>query len=841
MSTRHLIIHGHFYQPPRENPWILAIEPQETAAPYADWNQRINRECYAPNTKSRLLDNSGRIKRLINNYEHLSFNFGPTLLSWMEKADPKTYTRIIEADRETAAARDGHGPALAQIYNHIIMPLASDSDRLTQIRWGLADFESRFGRRPEGMWLAETAADLKTLRMLAQEGIKFTILSQGQAKAVRPLIACRAAAGNAGQWCDVSGGRVDPREPYRVFWGNGPSDYLDVFFYDGPVSRAIAFEKLLSSGANLLGRIEQAFGAPKAGNAPRLVNLATDGESYGHHFAFGDMALAWLFDHLEENSGDPEAIQLTNYGQYLANFPPVMEAEIFDDTSWSCAHGVERWRSDCGCNTGGGGGHWNQKWRKPLRDGFNWLRDQLAEVFAAQTKNLLADPQAARNDYIRVVVSGYDPEVRSEFIRTHQIRPLSGEESATVLALMESQLMSLYMFTSCGWFFDEISGLEPVQNMRYALRGIELAGRYAPRDLTAGLLNYFRTIVPNVSEYKTGLDVWQDKVAGDSLSLPAVAAHWAAAMILNVPVMLECFVVPEFSQRGLTRLSGDGVEIIAGMVDITDRRLARTTPCLCLGIYSGGTHLAILTKEADPEAGAPRWLQPEYLRAAVSGDLSASAALSLWEKMTGLMPDGSRFVLEDLLPHCRRMLLGTLVEDLYDDIKNHAMDIFNRNQHLLMMNRSAGQSLTWMERFLFRVMGEAELKRILGPADFDRPVNLPALTNLLNKRGLVGQAKEEPVLAETGQLFLDKVFHSLRGDEAGHRKALLAELVGFIRLIREEGFNIDLWAGQNQWYTLRADTAFVSRLTPEEKALLDDLGVALGFSPDFGDQLSGPG
>ena len=839
MSTRHLIIHGHFYQPPRENPWILAIEPQETAAPYADWNLRINRECYAPNTKSRLLGPDGSITRLINNYEYLSFNFGPTLLSWLEKADPGTYASLIAADRRAAEARGGHGPALAQVYNHIIMPLANTRDRLTQIRWGLCDFETRFGRRPEGMWLAETAADLETLRMLAEAGIKFTILSQGQARAVRPLAAKSAAAGDTGQWCDVAGGRVDPREPYRVFWGSGPSDYLDVFFYDGPVSRAIAFENLLSSGVNLLRRVEEAFGDPKPGGAPRLVNLATDGESYGHHFAFGDMALAWLFDHLEQNAGGPEAIRLTNYGEYLAKFPPVMEARIFDDTSWSCAHGVERWRSDCGCNTGGGGGRWNQKWRKPLREGFDWLRDQMAEVFTGRTRTLLADPWAARDDYLRVIISGYDPKVQAEFLKTHQTRPLSGEEATVVLSLMESQLMSLFMFTSCGWFFDEVSGLEPVQNLRYALRGIELAGRYASGDLAAGLTDFLKTIKPNVEEYPTGLDLWREKVAVDSLGLQPLAAHWAASAVLDVPAMLDCFVEPNFSASRLVRLEGEGVEIIAGAVDIIDRRLARTDRCLCLGLYSGGTHLAVLTRAAGAEAADPPWLQADYLRAALEPDLNVSAALALWEKMTGLMPGGSRFILEDLLPHCRRMLLDTLVEGLYDSIKNHAMDIFHRNQHLFMMNRSSGQTLTWMERFLFRVMGEAELRRILGPADFDRPVNLPALTSLLNRRGLVGLAREEPVLADAGPLFLAKVFHSLRGDDAEHRKALLTELIGFVKLTREEGFDIDLWASQNKWYTLRADQDFMSRLSPEESALMGVLGVALGFSENFESGLIG--
>ncbi len=830
-SGRYLVIHGHFYQPPRENPWILAIEPQDSAAPYANWNLRINRECYAPNSRARLLGTDGLIRRVINNYERLSFNFGPTLLSWLEKADSDTYHQLIAADRRAAEAHDGHGPALAQVYNHIIMPLANPRDRLTQIRWGLIDFETRFGRRPEGQWLAETAADLETLKMLAGEGVKFTILSQGQAAAVRPLAA--AKRGDDTPWCDVTGGRIDPREPYRVVWGPGPDDGLDVFFYDGPVSRAIAFEKLLRDGSTLLGRVEQAFGEPLAGGGPRLVNLATDGESYGHHFAFGDMALAWLFDHLETQAGEAEAIRLTNYGQYLALFPPTKEVRIIDNTSWSCVHGVERWRSDCGCNTGGGNGHWNQKWRRPLREGFDWLRDRLAEIFERRGRELLTDPWAARDDYIRVVIADYRPEALDEFFRAHRARELDGAEISRALALLESQLMGLYMFTSCGWFFDEISGLEPVQNLRYSLRAIELAQPFAETDLTRGLENFLETIVPNDPEYATGLEVWRKMVVPDSLDRRTLAAHWAASTLLDVPEVLDFFETPRFNSRTVTRLKGEGLDIMAASVDLFDRRLARADTHLCLAIYSGSTHLAILAGEPGPETAgaAPDWLDEHKLRAYLGERLKAPAALSIWDFMLGLMPLTSRFVIEDFLPYCRAALLSALVDDVYDDLKARARDLFHLHQHLLMTKRAAGQPITWVERFIFRVMGETELQRILGPAEFDRPINLGALTNLLNKRGLVGLAKEEPIVAELGQVFFQNVFRSLA--EARALRQHLTEILNFIKLIRQEGFRFDLWGSQNQWYALYLDPIFSARLSPEEQNLMRELGEALGFSPDL--------
>ncbi len=828
VSQRYLVIHGHFYQPPRENPWMLAIEPQESAAPFADWNLRIDRECYAPNCRSRLMAADGRIARLLNNYRRLSFNFGPTLLRWLAKADPDTYAQIIRADREAAQAQDGHGPALAQVYNHLIMPLANERDRQTQIRWGLADFETRFGRRPEGLWLAETAADLGTLKLLAREGLKFTILAQGQAAAVRP----RPTPGAPEPpWCDVAGGRVDPREPYRVVWGPGPGDGIDVFFYDGPVSRSIAFEKLLSNGEGLLQRVEQAFGQPRADGGPRLVNLATDGESYGHHFVFGDMALSWLFDHLEKSANNPEAIRLTNYGQYLAWFPPAREVKIFDNTSWSCAHGVERWRSDCGCNTGGGGGTWNQKWRAPLRGGLNWLRDRLADIFQTEGAAYLKDPWAARDEYIRVIIADYDEDVRGRFLEAHQVRPLSPDETSRALALLEAQLMGLYMFTSCGWFFDDISGLEPVQNLRYALRAIELAGDggAGEAELTRGLMSYLETIRPNDPEYASGRDIWKELVAPDSLGGRALAAHWAAAEILDVPEMLDGFLTPTFREVKKVRLDRQDLTVLAGLVDLYHRPLARCERLLTLAVYSGGTHLAFLVDEAGNEI--PAWMDRDRLSDLLGPDLQPPAPLKIWERLVQIRPGAGRSTLEDLLPWSRSRLLRTLVKDVYEDIKDHSREMFVRHQHLLMMNRSVGQSITWMERFLFRVMGEAELKRLLGPADRGRPINLVALGNLLHRRGLVGLAKDEPTLSGPARDYLQKALRGLAAIEsAAPPRRLLTEILGFLKLITDDGYNLDLWESQNQWYDLKTDPAWTARLTAEEADLMRRLGLALGFS-----------
>jgi alpha-amylase/alpha-mannosidase (GH57 family) len=269
--NKSICIHGHFYQPPRENPWLEAIELQDSAFPYHDWNERVAAECYAPNAYVRFVDGQGRIERIVSNYSRISFNFGPTLLAWTQEKAPHLHQAVVAADQESRRRFSGHGSALAQGYNHIILPLANRRDKFTQVRWGQRDFEARFGRAPEGMWLPETAVDNESLDVLAELGLKFTLLAPHQASRVRPL--------GGGDWCGVSGGRVDPSMPYLVKLPSGRS--IAVFFYDGPIARGVAFEGMLSNGENFARRLMQAFDDSR-GHA-QLVNIATDGETYGHH------------------------------------------------------------------------------------------------------------------------------------------------------------------------------------------------------------------------------------------------------------------------------------------------------------------------------------------------------------------------------------------------------------------------------------------------------------------------------------------------------------------------------------------------------------------------------
>jgi alpha-amylase/alpha-mannosidase (GH57 family) len=355
---RYVCIHSHFYQPPRENPWLEQIELQDSAYPYHDWNERITAECYAPNAVSRIIDQAGKIANIVNNYAKISFNFGPTILSWMEEREPDLYRRILEADRESREIFSGHGSAIAQAYNHVILPLANSRDKRTQVIWGARDFESRFGRTPEAMWLPETAVDLESLDLMANEGIRYAILEPHQAHRVRKK--------GSREWMDVTGGRIDPKLPYKLRLPSGRT--IAVFFYDGPVSRAVAFEGLLNNGEVFANRILGAFTDSRSGRY-QFVHIATDGESYGHHHAHGEMALSYALHHIESNG----LARITNYGEFLEIHPPTHEVEIYENTSWSCVHGIERWKSNCGCNSGGRPG-WNQEWRRPLREALDWLR-----------------------------------------------------------------------------------------------------------------------------------------------------------------------------------------------------------------------------------------------------------------------------------------------------------------------------------------------------------------------------------------------------------------------------------------------------------------------------------
>jgi alpha-amylase/alpha-mannosidase (GH57 family) len=512
--VNYVCIHGHFYQPPRENPYLEAIELQDSAYPYHDWNERITAECYAPNAASRIVDAENRIVKLVNNYAHISFNFGPTLLSWMKELVPNVHAAIVEADKDSRQRFSGHGSAIAQGYNHMIFPLANRRDKATQVKWGIADFESRFGRKPEGMWLPETAADTETLEVLAEQGILFTILAPRQAKRVRSK--------RSGRYHDVTGSRIDPAHPYLA---KLPSKKrLNLFFYDGPISQAVAFEGLLSDGKRFADRLMSGFSETRA--FPQLVHIATDGESYGHHHRFGEMALTYALEEIQNNN----AAQLTNYGEYLEKNPNEDLVEIVENSSWSCVHGVERWRSDCGCNSGG---HpWNQQWRGPLRDALDWLRDRLAPIFESRLSRYVRDPWAARDGYIQLILDRSE-ESRAAFFAEHAARQLNEEEQTDVLKLLEMQRHAMLMYTSCGWFFDELSGLETVQVIHYAGRALRLAEDCSGESIEAEFVQHLAAAKSNLAEHGDGARIYEKWVKPAVVDIPRVAGHYAISSLFE--------------------------------------------------------------------------------------------------------------------------------------------------------------------------------------------------------------------------------------------------------------------------------------------------------------------
>jgi alpha-amylase/alpha-mannosidase (GH57 family) len=485
MSKTALIFHGHFYQPPRENPWTGEVEPEVSAAPYHDWNERIHAECYAANAAAAVGEHT------VNNYAHISFNFGPTLLSWLEKHHPATYALILAADRESARLRSGHGNAIAQAYGHAILPLCNERDRVTQVVWGVVDFRHRFGRQPESMWLPETAVNDATLDVLIEQGLRYVILAPSQAWRFRAI--------GDDEWHDVVDGSIDASRAYSYFHRDGSARSIAIFFYNGPLARAIAFEKALTSSERLVGMIKSAAG----GKA--MVNVAIDGETYGHHFKFGDLCLA----HVLEVEAPREGFWITNYGEFLDRYPPQYEVSVKsgphdEGTACSCAHGVSRWVRNCGCHTGGESG-WNQEWRGPLRLALNYLHDRAAEGFEELGRKLFKNPWTARNAYIDVLLKRCSP---ADFLAQHSRHPLSPADEVRAFTLLEMQRNALLMFTSCGWFFYDISGIETIQVMKYAARVIELCDQLGLPSHRKAFLNMLAEARSNVAEKGTGADIY---------------------------------------------------------------------------------------------------------------------------------------------------------------------------------------------------------------------------------------------------------------------------------------------------------------------------------------------
>ena len=541
----YVCIHGHFYQPPRENPWLEEVELQDSAYPYHDWNEKITDECYRQNTASRILGPDKKIIDIVNNYQSISFDFGPTLLSWLQRHAPDVYQSVIDADKISRELFSGHGSAIAQAYNHIIMPLANSRDKRTQVIWGIYDFEQRFGRKPEGMWLPETAADLETLDILAEYNIKFTVLAPHQARRVRKI--------GDSHWKNVERDKFDTTQPYLCRLPSGRS--INLFFYHGPTSLDVANGRLLQNGEAFAKRMAWIFSENR--RELQLAHIAADGETYGHHHRYADMALAYCLHYIKSNN----LAKLTVYGEYLEKFPPNFEVEIFENSSWGCYHGVERWKSNCGCCYGrypcG-----QQQWRAPLREAMDWLRDQLIGVYQSRMAQFVSDPWLLRDKYIEVINYRTDENLE-KFILDSTQKQLAQEDKVIFLKLLELQRNALLMYTSCGWFFDDIAGIETVQIMQYAARAIQLAREVDNKDFEADFENIIQKANCNAREYANGKDAYNALVKPACVDLNRVAVHFAISSIFTDYPHEETDIFCYSAKAELYDRADAGIQILA--------------------------------------------------------------------------------------------------------------------------------------------------------------------------------------------------------------------------------------------------------------------------------------
>jgi alpha-amylase/alpha-mannosidase (GH57 family) len=654
-TNKYICIHGHFYQPPRENAWLEVIEIQDSAHPYHDWNERISAECYGPNTASRILDKvGGVIKNITNNYSRISFNFGPTLLSWMEVYDKEAYEGILEADKESIARFGGHGSAMAQVFNHMIMPLANRKDKETQVIWGIRDFEKRFKRKPEGMWLAETAVDTESLEILAEQGISFTVLAPRQAKAVRKI--------DVDDWTDVNDQTIDTKKAYCCNLPSGKS--ITLFFYDGNISQSVAFNGLLNDGKRFAEHLINPF--DKEEDEPQLVHIATDGETYGHHHKHGEMALAFCLDHIEKQKD----ISLINYASFAAKFPPKEEAQIIQDSSWSCVHGVERWKNNCGCNSGKPG--FTQTWRKPLRDALDWLRDTLSVIFDQEGRKLFRDPWEARNEYIKVVLKRNEETVK-RFIGS---QALSDVDINKALRLMEMQRHAMLMYTSCGWFFDEISGIETVQVMQYACRAIQLSKQLTDQDLESEFLARLEQAPSNVATYENGANVYRKLVLPSKTNLTRVGMHYAVSSIFeeepeNLPLFNykatnEFFVKKEAGEQKLVT----GITKVQSLVTRSEKKFA-------FAVIYLGKHDLIGNLSLDIELDKFFGMQFRMVNAFEEGRLGD--VISIMQTYFG--PD--KYSIWSLFKEEKRKILDAIARQGMEDIESSLRRTYNRDYPLV--------------------------------------------------------------------------------------------------------------------------------------------------------------
>lgn len=762
--NRYITVHGHFYQPPRENPWLEGIELQDSAFPYHDWNEKIAAQCYAPNAASRILDADHRIIQIVNNYSKMSFNFGPTLLQWMERYRPDTYKAILEADQLSRERFSGHGSALAQAYSHMIMPLANKRDKLTQVLWGLADFRSRFGRDPEGMWLPETAVDLETLEILSREGIRFTILAPRQARRVR-----RMSKGES--WRDVTNQRIDPSMAYLCQLPSGRA--ISLFFYDGPISQEIAFGGLLQNGEALAQRFLESYSEER--QWPQLLHVAVDGETFGHHQRHGDMALAYCLHYIESN----DLARLTNYGEFLEKHPPTHMVEIWERSSWSCIHGVERWKENCGCSSGMHPG-WNQAWRKPLREALEWLRDEAISIFEVTAPDHLRSPWEARNAYLDVVVDRSSENV-DRFLEKHAPRVLSREERTVALELLEMQRNAMLMFTSCGWFFDEISGIESVQILQYAARVLQYCERLSGNSIENQLLERLGQIPSNL--HPSAADVYESFVKPAQLDLLRVGVHYAVSSLFHDysnEVEIYCYIIHrikhEVNHAGKLKIAIGQARVVS--------RVTMEEQTLSYAVLHLGDHNI---------NGGVREFQGEDAFNFMSSDMLTSFSKADIPEMIRLMDkhfESNNYSLWHLFRDEQRKIIDQILEVTYSEVESSYRRIFE-NCHAIM-NFITGLRVP-VPKFLLvaaEVIINLDLKRLFESHDPD----IDKLEAMIQVTDFLHLAIDRETLGFRATAWIDSAMADL---QASPSSELAVKIGNAIRLLGSLEVPLDLWLAQN--------------------------------------------
>ncbi len=745
------------------------MEQQDSAAPFHDWNERITAECYAPNAAARILDDEGRITQIVNNYANISFNFGPTLLSWMADASPDTVRAIQEADRESQRRFSGHGSALAQAYNHMILPLANRRDKETQVIWGIRDFAFRFGRLPEGMWLPETAVDVESLENLAEHGMRFAILAPHQAQRIRPL--------SGGAWQDVTGARIDPTRAYLANLPSGRN--IAIFFYDGPISRAVAFEGLLSNGEHFVERLVGGFSDGR--DWPQLMHIATDGETYGHHQRFGDMALAYAIDAIEKRG----LAKITNYAEYLELHPPTHEVEIIKNTSWSCAHGVERWRSDCGCNSGGHGG-WNQSWRGPLREALDRLRDTVAPLFEEKAATLLKDPWAARNDFISVVLDR-SPENVDRFLETHGKYPLSERDQVTLLKLLELQRHAMLMYTSCGWFFDELSGIETVQVMQYAGRVVQLAQELFRDSIEPRFVEKLSMARSNIRELENGARIYERFVKPARVDLLKVGAHYAISSLFEDYGDSTELYSYHVDREDYRQWSAGVARAAVGRARVRSKVTREFCP-----ITFGTVHLG----DQNVNAGVRENWHGDGYDALVNdvGEAFGRADLAEVIRVLDRHFPGPGYTLRSLFRDEQRKILEPILERALEDAERAYRHVYDLHAPLLLFMNDQNMPIPRPLQAAASAVLVHELRRLLTAETADPA----AVKRVLEQGRQVGLTLEAWTLQRAIKTMSERIVERLHSTPRD--LAVFAEIEAELDVMLLMPFRVDLWEVQNAYF-----------------------------------------